>query len=94
MTTAKSKKTGQAAVTPSITELARRHGALALSTLVDVAENGGTDASRVSAANALLERGFGKVGQPLELAGPDGEALKVEHSINPALAEALAALQC
>ena len=29
-------------------------------TLVDVAKNGRSDAARVSAANALLDRGYGK----------------------------------
>ena len=29
-------------------------------TLVDVAKNGQSDAARVSAANALLDRGYGK----------------------------------
>ena len=32
----------------------------ALHTLVDVARNGCTDAARVSAANALLDRAYGK----------------------------------
>ena len=32
----------------------------ALDTLVDVARNGRTDAARVSAANALLDRAYGK----------------------------------
>ena len=33
---------------------------IALQTLVDVARNGRTDAARVSAANALLDRAYGK----------------------------------
>lgn len=48
--------------------LARTHAKLAMEALVDELENG-KGASRVSAANAILERGFGKSRQPLELEG-------------------------
>ena len=41
-------------------ELAKDHTLDALLTLVDVAKNGRSDAARVSAANALLDRGYGK----------------------------------
>ena len=40
--------------------LAKIHTEEALKTLVDVARNGRTDAARVSAANALLDRAYGK----------------------------------
>ena len=43
-----------------LSELARAHTDEALLTLVDVARNGRTDAARVSAANALLDRAYGK----------------------------------
>lgn len=43
-----------------ITELAKTHCELALQVLVDVALNGTTDSARVSAANALLDRVFGR----------------------------------
>ena len=43
-----------------ITELAKTHCELALQVLVDVALNGTTDSARVSAANALLDRAFGR----------------------------------
>jgi hypothetical protein len=41
--------------------LARSHTHLAVSTLVDVAENGTKDAARNTAARELLARGFGSV---------------------------------
>jgi hypothetical protein len=43
-----------------LSELAKAHTEEALETLVDVARNGRTDAARVSAANALLDRAYGK----------------------------------
>ena len=43
-----------------LSELAKTHTEEALQTLVDVARNGRTDAARVSAANALLDRAYGK----------------------------------
>ena len=43
-----------------LSELAKTYTDEALQTLVDVARNGRTDAARVSAANALLDRAYGK----------------------------------
>ena len=43
-----------------LSELAKIHTEEALQTLVDVAKNGRADAARVSAANALLDRAYGK----------------------------------
>ena len=43
-----------------LSEVAKTYTEEALQTLVDVARNGRTDAARVSAANALLDRAYGK----------------------------------
>ena len=43
-----------------LSELAKDYTHDALLTLVDVAKNGRSDAARVSAVNALLDRGYGK----------------------------------
>ena len=43
-----------------LSELAKDYTHDALLTLVDVAKNGRSDAARVSAANALLDRAYGK----------------------------------
>ena len=43
-----------------LSELAKTYTEEALDTLVDVARNGRTDAARVSAANALLDRAYGR----------------------------------
>lgn len=44
---------------------ARAHTAVALQTLVEVCKSGG-DSARVSAASALLDRGYGKPTQTIE----------------------------
>ena len=43
-----------------LSDLAKAYTEEALGTLVDVARNGRTDAARVSAANALLDRAYRK----------------------------------
>jgi hypothetical protein len=57
----------------TLEELARSYTDVALNVLVDVAQNGQSDASRVSAANAILDRGYGK---PRQL----GAELLPQHS--------------
>jgi len=46
-----------------IQKLARENAPLAIQTLVEVATNGKSESARVSAATALLDRGFGKPAQ-------------------------------
>ena len=43
-----------------LTQLARKHTHQAMKVLVDVALNGRTDSARVTAACAILDRGYGK----------------------------------
>ena len=43
-----------------LSDLAKSYTDIAFSTLVDVAMNGSSDAARVAAANAILDRGYGK----------------------------------
>ena len=43
-----------------ICELAKSHSEVAIGVLVEVAMKGKTDAARVSAANALLDRAYGR----------------------------------
>lgn len=57
-----------AALQEELSSIARNHAKEALEALVDEVQNG-KGASRISAANAILERGFGKSRQPLDLAG-------------------------
>ena len=46
-----------------IQKLARENAPLVIQTLVEVATKGKSESARVSAANALLDRGFGKATQ-------------------------------
>lgn len=50
-----------------LSDLARVHADDALATLAEIARNGTTDASRVSAACAILDRAFGRPRQSVEL---------------------------
>lgn len=57
----------------TIAEMAKEHGELALQVLVNVAQDfEAPHAARVSAANALLDRGYGKPMQAVQVGG-DGE---------------------
>lgn len=64
----------------NISELARENTELALSVLVEVATGSDSDAARVSAANAILDRGYGKAPQSLDLSNKDG-TLARPHTI-------------
>jgi len=58
--------TGRPAVVAEITELARAHTANAIATLVAICRNGASESARVAAANALLDRGYGRPSQAIE----------------------------
>jgi hypothetical protein len=63
-----------------IRSIARSHTRTAINVLVGIMRSkDATAAARVSAANAILDRGWGKATQPLE-SGKDG-ALEVVHRI-------------
>jgi phage gp46-like protein len=55
--------------TASIREAAQEYSAQALQVLVNVATSGESEAARVSAANAILDRAHGKPSQAVELDG-------------------------
>ncbi len=59
--------------------MARQHTSTALETLLEVAMASDSDAARVSAANALLDRGYGKPPQPMEHAGPGGGPIEYRN---------------
>jgi hypothetical protein len=48
-----------------IRELARQHTMTALRTLIEIADHGQNESARVTAANALLDRGWGKPAVPV-----------------------------
>lgn len=66
----KSRATKQAKAT--LSELARAHTTTALNVLVSVAQKGESESARVAAANAILDRGYGKPRQSHEHSGPGG----------------------
>lgn len=59
------KATAEAKI--ALEELARGHAKTALKALVDVAMKGSTEAARVSAAVAILDRGYGKPRQSVDM---------------------------
>jgi hypothetical protein len=61
----------------TLAELARAHTGTALNVLVQVAQASESDAARVSAANAILDRGYGKPAQISEVTGKDGGPIVV-----------------
>lgn len=69
--------------TACLKEAAQVYTEQALSTLATImlsASEGG--AARVAAANALLDRGYGKPKQSVEASGPDGGAIQTEATID------------
>ena len=58
-----------------IQELARQQTEAALETLVEIMQHGRNESARVAAAQAVLDRGWGRPVQALEHSGPEGSAL-------------------
>lgn len=56
----------------TLSELAKAHSAVALKALVDVAKGGVSESARVAAANALLDRAYGKPSQSVQHSGAIG----------------------
>ena len=65
-------------VTQTLKEMAREHTADALQVLVTIAKAGESEAARVSAANSLLDRGYGKPSTVLS-GDEDGGPVKIEQ---------------
>lgn len=66
--------------TATLRDLAREHTSDALATLVEIAKHSDSDAARVSAANSLLDRGYGKPSQVLS-GDEEGGAVQLAHVI-------------
>jgi hypothetical protein len=58
----------KAEIKQELRELAREYSGKALETLVKICESGENETARVAAANALLDRGYGKPSQHVDLA--------------------------
>ena len=74
----KDKATRDAGAT--IGELARDKTDIALKALEEVANDPEQGAARVSAANSLLDRGYGKPAQSVEHSGKDGGAIEIQNT--------------
>ena len=73
-----------------ITDLARKHCPKAIATLVEIAEGDGSASARVSAASALLDRGYGK---PPQFSTSDADQFrKAVEMTDDELASAISAI--
>lgn len=63
----------------AIEDLAKKFAPSALQALAHVATKGESEAARVSASVALLDRGYGKPRQALEHTGPDGGPVQFQQ---------------
>jgi len=63
--------------TLEIEAAAKQYAGDALKALIKVAKSGKSEGSRVAAAVALLDRGYGRPRQSLEHSGPDGGPIKL-----------------
>lgn len=68
-------------VTADIKALAQSFGAEAINSLIEIARNSESDQARIAASRELLDRGYGKPLQGVELTGADGGALQHNHTI-------------
>lgn len=63
---------GRPKASAKVRDLAREHTEAALSVLVQIATEGESEAARVAAANAILDRAYGKPTQPIDGDGEGG----------------------
>ncbi|CAO4196661.1 DUF5681 domain-containing protein [Methylorubrum extorquens] len=67
---------GRPKASARVRDAAREHTEAALAVLVQIATAGESEAARMAAANAILDRGYGKPTQPVDGDG-DGGAIPV-----------------
>jgi hypothetical protein len=70
-----------------VQELAQKHTVLAIKTLADIARKGKREASRVAAAAALLDRGYGRPAQAIDM------HFLIEKKLSELIQKELAALE-
>lgn len=75
----------------TLEELARAHTSTALATLAKICADGTSETARVAAANALLDRGYGKPAQAVQHTTDPNNPLAVNVTI-PDAARAIAFL--
>jgi hypothetical protein len=74
-------------------QVAREHTGAALETLVKVCTTSASDAARVSAANALLDRGYGKPVQQIESGSPGDFSHLTDEELDAMIAENMAIIE-
>lgn len=57
----------------TVSELAQKYAPEAIQTLVQIMRESEVDTAKIAAANSLLDRGYGKPGQSLEIGNKDGK---------------------
>ena len=62
---------GRPRIIGEVRDLARQHTTLAVETLVHIMQHGTKDAARVAAAQTVLDRGWGKAVQAVEMTETD-----------------------
>jgi hypothetical protein len=78
---------GRPKVVKPLQELARTHTAMAIRTLAHVAEKGKNESARITAASMLLDRGYGRPCQAVDL------RVLMNKKLNELTPEELAALE-
>jgi hypothetical protein len=74
------------AANQTIADLAKTYAPDALMALVQIMRGGDSEAARVSAANAIMDRAYGKPMQAVEMSGKDGGPMVTvieRHVIDP-----------
>lgn len=74
----------------TLEELAKTHTETALNTLVSIATASESDAARVTAANSILDRAYGKAKQAMEHTGKDGGPIETKDVSRADLAREIA----
>lgn len=69
------KKGKVGAAKRALAEMAKDHAEAALKTLASIAMEGESEAARVSAAVAILDRAYGKPAQAMTVGNPDGSPI-------------------
>lgn len=72
------KKGKVSAAKRQLADMAKDHAEQALAILVSIAGTGESESARVSAANAILDRAYGKPAQALQVSAPDGGPVQIE----------------
>ena len=67
--------------TAEIKEIAQQYTDKAIKALADVVENSESDAARVSAANSILDRAYGRPSQSVAISGADGGPVRHAHEM-------------